>query len=156
MVTDAPSENVSLDRLYRLMILLSILGFSIAALGLVGELLGWWNDIGEWSMAVGTLLGVLTAVIAVMIGSTRGQARRIADAVLDNNGKLDQANGKLDQANGKLDRTNEQLFHIDGKLDQLDRLEKLDTLDVIQVHLDQQTGVMDRQVQLLTAIRDRL
>ncbi len=141
MVADPPSENVSLDRLYRLMILLSILGFSIAALGLVGELLGWWNDIGEWSMAVGMFLGVLTAVIAVMIGSTRGQARRIADAVLDNN-------GKLDEANGKLDRTNEQLFHIDGKL------EKLDTLDVIQVNLDHQTGVMGRQVQLLTAIRD--
>lgn len=87
---------------------------------------------------------MLTALVALMVGATRGQVRRAGDAILDNNSKLDTANSKLDTANSRLGT-------IDGKLD---KLEKLDDLDRIQVELDNQTGVMDRQVRILEQIRD--
>lgn len=135
-----PSEPVDLDDLERLLIRLSILGFSLAGLGLLGEVLGWWNDTGELLLSGGTLLGIATAVLALVINATKGQVRRVADGVASNGSKLDTVNGKLDSMGNQLDS-------MDSKLDKL---------DVIQVELDRQTGVMDRQLAVLGEIRDRL
>lgn len=135
---------MDLDRLYHLMITLSLIGLGMVILSLVGEHLGWWNDIGEILLSFGTLLSVLTALVALVMGATRGQVRQASDAILENNTKL----GTIDR---KLDTANSRLGTIDGKLD---KLEKLDDLDRVQVELDTQTGVMDRQVQVLEQIRD--
>lgn len=40
------SPDMDLDRLYHLMIALSLVGLGMVILSLVGEHLGWWNDLG--------------------------------------------------------------------------------------------------------------
>ncbi len=147
MPRKTPSKRMDLDRLYHLMIALSLVGLAMVILGLVGEHLGWWNDVGEVLLSFGTLISVLTALVALLVGSTRGQVRRAGDAVLSNNAKLDTANDRLVTIDGKLDK-------LDSMDTKLDKLEKLDELDTIQAELDAQTGVLDRQVRILEQIRD--
>lgn len=123
-----------------------VIGVLMFLLGLVGELLGWWNDVGEILIQVGTGAGAFGGLATVVVGSSSGEVRAVHEAVEDNGETLHSVDGKLDSADGKLDS-------VDGKLD---RLEKLDDLDVIQTELDTQTGALDRQIQVLGEIRDRL
>lgn len=111
---------------------LAALGFAMAILGIVGEILGWWNDTGEILVTVGTLVGLLVSGGAFIYGAGRDQVTDVKQAVLDNG------------------RT---LTSVDGKLENLD---KLDDLDVVQAKLDTQTGVLGRQLSVLETIRDRL
>ena len=133
MVCPAPSTNVELDRLSWFYFIGAVVFFAMAVLGLIGELLGWWNDAGAWLVGIGTGGALLLAMLGLLWSASRGQVGAIATAVNANGAKLDLANGKLDLANIKLDQ-----------------------LDAIQFELDRQTGVMDRQLGVLVAIRDRL
>lgn len=114
-----PSKNDSgvmqytWDFVHRVLIALMVLGFGMAILGAVGEVLGWWNDIGEVLMTVGTILGALTGVMALLGGaseatiqSLRNDVGDVHDAVIGNG-------------------------------------EKLGTLDAIEVELDTQTSVLE-------------
>lgn len=121
------SDHVKADptTVQRSFLILAALFFAMAILGLVGEVLGWWNDAGEVMVTVGTLGGLILTAATYTTGTTEDKVARVHGAVVDNGRKLD-------------------------------KLEKLDGLDRIQGELDRQTGVMDRQVQLLGQIRDRL
>lgn len=124
-----------------------VAGVLLAIVTIVGELLGWWNDLGEMMLGLATVLGTLGGVASVIIGSSSEEVRRVHDAVKGNGSVLGSVDGKLDSVDGKLES-------VDGKLDSVDG--KLDELDVIQAELDQQTGVLGEQVGLLRQIRDRL
>lgn len=126
--------------------LLMIGGALLFLLGLVGELLGWWNDVGELLMQVGTGGGAIGGLAALVIGSSSEEVQEVHEAVEDNGRTLDSVDDKLDSVDGKLDK----LDSVDGKLD------KLNELDVIQAELDAQTGALDRQIRVLGEIRDRL
>lgn len=112
-----------------------VISFLVAALGIVGELLGWWNDTGEVLATVGSLAGILLGTVSILANASQSQVAEVASGVQHATEALDETNGKLD----KLE-----------KLDKLDTIEgKLHTLDDIDEDLGQ-------QVDLLTQIRDRL
>jgi hypothetical protein len=129
------------DKALRLLWFLTALGFGMAILGAVGELLGWWNDVGQALMVLGTLVGVVMGAASVTAGSTNAQVRGVREGVDAARVRLGSMDGKLDAVHGKLDS-------MDGKLD------KLDELDVIEAELNAQTGALDRQIQVLEEIRD--
>lgn len=130
------------EKAQRILITLTILSFLVAVIALLGELFGWWNDLGEVLLIVATVVGALGGVATVLVGSSSEEVRTVHGAVVDNGAKLASMDDKLDD------------------LEKLEKLEKLDTvdgkLDAAQVKLDEQTGVLGRQVELLTEIRDRL
>lgn len=113
----------------RISLILALLFFGMAILGIVGEILGWWNDVGELLTIIGTLGGMILAWSSLSTSSTELQVDRVHAAVVDNGDTLDT---------------------IDGKLDQLAQL------DAIQLELDRQTGVLDEQLSVLTDVRDGL
>lgn len=127
------------EKAQRILITLTILSFIVAVIALLGELFGWWNDLGEVLLIVATIVGALGGVATMMVGSSSEEVRTVHGAVVDNGATL---------------------ASMDDKLDKLDELEKLDAvdgkLDAAQVKLDKQTGVQGRQVEILTDIRERL
>lgn len=151
----------------------SILMFLVAILGAVGEVLDWWDAFGEVLMTVGTLGGLVLGGVDFFRGASEGQVQAVKGRLGSVDGKLDRLgtmDGKLDQLE-TMDSKLDQLETMDSKLDQLKTMDgKLDTieaalveedgktskLDVVQVELDRQTGVLDRQVDLLGEIRDKL
>lgn len=127
------------DRAQRLLKTVTIVSFAIAFVTLVGELAGWWNDLGELLLTITTVVGALGGSATVVVGSSEEQVRNVHSAVLANGRKLD----KLD----KLDAIEDALIEGDGRVSKL---------DLVQAELDQQTGALDRQVSLLRDIRDSL
>lgn len=129
--------------------ILMVGGALLFLLGLLGELLGWWNDVGEILMRAGTGAGTLGGLATLVIGSSSEEVQAVHEAVEDNGETLDSVDDKLADVDVKLGS-------VDGKTDKLDKLDKLDELDVIQAELDAQTGALDRQLEVLGEIRDRL
>ena len=115
-------------------IIVGIIGWLMVALGLIGERLGWWNDVGEAIVTVGAVGGLVGPVLALITDAGRRQLARVEEGVL--------AGNALSRANGR-------------QLEKLDKLDKLDDLDLIQLQLDRQTGVLEQQLVLLRDIRDR-
>jgi hypothetical protein len=116
--------------------ILTAMLFLLGVVSIAGELLGWWNDLGEIGALVGTLGSLVVGVATYQHGADRAQVKAVHEAV---------------RGNG------ETLASLDEKADlQLDKLDELDELDRIQVELDRQTDVLDRQVEILGEIRDGL
>lgn len=87
----------------RLSWILAILFFGMAILGIVGELLGWWNEIGEVLTIVGTIGGLIVSWAALSAGATERQVDRVHAAVVDNGDKLQKLD-ELDAIQLELDR----------------------------------------------------
>lgn len=87
----------------RLSWILAILFFGMAILGIVGELLGWWNDIGEVLTIVGTIGGLIVSWAALSAGATEQQVDRVHAAVVDNGEQLEKLD-ELDAIQLELDR----------------------------------------------------
>lgn len=107
MQDDPPSDGMKLrtSTFQRLSLVVALLLFAMAILGIVGEILGWWNDVGEILTTVGTLGGLLVAWSALATGSTEEQVDRVHQAVVDNGKKLDKLDGiqlELDRQTGVL------------------------------------------------------
>jgi hypothetical protein len=127
------------DQLIRLSWIMAAFFFGMAILGVVGEVLGWWNDIGEILVTVGTLAGVAVTIGVAYYGAGRNQVNAVRQTVEDNNEVLQDNNELLQDNNQVLHDNNEILKESNDKLDQLEKLDQL-----------------DRQVELLQGIRDRL
>lgn len=118
MSADDPSNRMSWvpepdpDRLIRWSYIAGTLMFLMAGFFLAGELLGWWNDLGEVGVTITTLGGLLITLGAAYFSAGQKLVEAVHGAVVDN--------GKA-------------LSSVDGKLD---------TLDDIQWALDEQTGVL--------------
>lgn len=147
-----PIPSVDLDRLEKLMWLLSALGLLMVVLGVVGEYRGWWNDVGEALISFGTVASVATGVIALLINSTKGQVSRVADGVESNGDKLDRIGASHGE---KLDQVVEQSESNGQKLDRIETNhgEKLDHV----IEATQTTNEhLENQHDVLVQIRDRL
>lgn len=116
------------DQLIRLSWILAAFFFALAILGAVGEILGWWNDTGEVLVTVGSLAGLFVTAATAYYAAGRDQVAVVKGTVEDNNSLVEENNEILSESNEKLDQ-----------LEELDKLEQ-----------------MDRQVELLQGIRDRL
>lgn len=102
---------------------LTIVLFIVGVVSLLGEILGWWNDLGEIGTTVGVLGSTLIGYATLKYGADRSQVSAVHEAV---------------EGNGKT------LKSLDRKADkQIEKLDKLDDLDRIQLELDQQTGVLE-------------
>lgn len=143
----------------RLLWIGSALGFAVAILGAVGEFLGWWNDLGELLITVGTLTGLLLAGFSATAGSSRSQVHDVAAAVHGVATGVGVANDRLVRMDARLYSVDTKLDKL-GKLDDLDELSKLDgmdsKLDAVHTVLEAQTGVLERQATILEQVRDRL
>lgn len=95
--------KLSTSTFQRLSLVVALLLFAMAILGIVGEVLGWWNEVGEILTTVGTLGGLLVAWSALATGSTEEQVDRVHQAVVDNGAKLEKLD-KLDGIQLELDR----------------------------------------------------
>jgi hypothetical protein len=109
-------------RLERLFLLGAVLGLLIAALGIVGEVLGWWNDIGEVLVTTGTLASVVLGLGFGLANASRRQVEGVREAVEGNGDKLDGVHEAIAGENGVVHE-----------------------LDVVQAELDAQTGVLQEQ-----------
>lgn len=119
------------DTVQRILILVMILSFGVAILGAIGEYRGWWNDVGEVLMTFGTVTGALSGIVGLVTSAGQGTVLSVQGTVEDNNELLEDNNELLE-----------------------DSTRKLETLDDIQLELDRQTGVLERQVEVLHQIRD--
>lgn len=87
-------------------LVLAILFFGMAILGIVGEILGWWNDVGELLTTIGTIGGLIVSGTAVTTGATEEQVSRVHEAVVDNGEQLEELDRiqlELDRQTGVLD-----------------------------------------------------
>jgi hypothetical protein len=115
-----------MDTVIRIGWVVTGLAFLVTVVSILGELLGWWGFLGEVGATAGSTVTVLVGLTTLLASAGRGQVQGVRDAV---------------EANG-------------DKLSKLDRLDDLDKLDRVQAELDEQTGVLDRQVAVLEQIRD--
>jgi len=142
------------------------LGFLIAIVSGVGEYLGWWDLVGEIGMTVGSLLGIIATFSTLSLTAGRGQMAAVQEtlgSVERTVGSVDKTMANVEETVGSVDETtaaNHDLLEANHDLlerqTDLQRASsaKLDKLDVIEAELDRQTGVLDRQVEVLEAIRD--
>lgn len=91
----------------------SILGLLVAILGGVGELLGWWNEIGELMVSTGTIVGAVAGIFILFEGASQQTVEATHHTVEDNNELVRESNTKLE------------------------------TLDDVRYELDRQTGVLE-------------
>lgn len=132
-----------MDQVVRIGWTVTILAFIVTVLSGVGEYLGWWNLVGEVGLTAGSVITVMVGLGTLAASAGRGQAGGVRETVEDNGETLTSIDAQLD----KLDS-------MDAKLDRLGAID--DDLDRVQVELDKQTGVLDRQVEILGQIRDGL
>lgn len=119
------------------------LALLIAIVSAIGEYRGWWGLIGQLGMTFGTITSVLLGLATYFYGAGKGQLEAVYRAVVDNGTVLGSVDTKLD----KLDVIEDALVAEDGETSRL---------DIVQVELDRQTGVLDRQLSVLGEIRDAL
>lgn len=136
-----------MDTALRLTWFTAALFFLIFLVSLIGELLGWWDLIGEIGMGVGAGVSILLTLIGVLAGAGRQQVDAVGDD-LRSVGQDVRSVGNAVEGNGQtLDRIEAAIVGEDGMVQEL---------DVIQVELDEQTGVLGEQLAVLGEIRDRI
>lgn len=74
-----------------------ILSFLVAALGVLGELLGWWNDIGEVLATVGSLSGIVLGTVSILANASQSQVADVAEGVEQANETLEAIDDDLDK-----------------------------------------------------------
>lgn len=89
----------------RIFLVLMMIFFGMAILGIVGEVLGWWNAVGEVLTIVGALGGLFVGVATLSTGSNEEQVERVHHAVVENGVRLAgiDAQFELDKQTGVLD-----------------------------------------------------
>lgn len=133
-----------MDTVIRIGWTVTVLAFLVTVVSGVGEYLGWWNLVGEVGLTAGSVITVLVGLGTLLAGAGRQQVGGVRDAVEDNGATLDSVDTKLDKLD-RLDVIERALVTEEGETSKL---------DAVQVELDRQTGVLDRQVALLGEIRD--
>lgn len=105
MRDQGPSQGVKFKTatVQKIFFVLAILFFGMAILGIVGELLGWWNDIGEVLTIIGTLGGLMLSGAGLSTGASEEQVSRVHQAVVDNGEQLEKLDN-LDAIQLELDR----------------------------------------------------
>lgn len=125
--------------------------FLVAVVSAIGEILGWWDLIGEIGMGVGTTVSVLVTLIAVGASAGReqvdnvgqdvrsvgGEVRSVGQDVRSLGQEVGSVGNDVQEVHSAVEANGEILVSVDSKLD------KLDDLDRVQLELDRQTGVLE-------------
>lgn len=138
-----PVAEIDPETATRLIWLMAAFSFLLAIVSAVGEVLGWWDLVGELGMTIGGVSGLVLTAIGLLSTSSRDQVREVHEAVEANGDTLASVDGKL----AKLDTIEDALVAADGRASKL---------DVVEAELDRQTGVLDRQLAVLGEIREKL
>lgn len=102
-VWDRMRPDWSFETWIRLGWILTGLFFLLAIVSLTGEILGWWNDLGEIGMTIGTIAGLLVGITTLVLGAGRDQATTIRHYVEKNHDLLRSSDSTLDKIQLELD-----------------------------------------------------
>lgn len=119
----------------------------LAIVSAIGEILGWWNLIGEIGMGIGGTASVILTLIAVLSSAGRGQVAGLGQDVRSVDENVRSVDRNVEKNGEKLDFVGKALAGEEGVLRELDRIE---------LELDAQTGVLHEQLTVLEMVRDRL
>lgn len=124
--------------------ILTALLFLLGAVSIAGELLGWWNDLGEIGAIVGTLGSLVVGVATYQHGADRSQVQAVHGSVEANGATLRRLEGKADEQLVQLSKL-DQLDRLDRleELEKLDQLDELARLETLQVGQGEQTAVLE-------------
>lgn len=101
----------------RIVWLMAAASFLVAVVSGIGELLGWWDLVGEIGLTVGSTVALLLTATGLLANASRGQVSDVHQNVVAVHGAVRDNGSKLD---------------------------KLETLDDVQYELDRQTGVLQQ------------
>lgn len=73
--------SLVVDPDYRPFVVGAIVGFTVAAIGIIGEVLGWWRLLGEVLTFVGLSTGVLSVFLPFVVGPSKRELRGVAHDV---------------------------------------------------------------------------
>lgn len=81
---NAQTHSITVDRDILVPAAIGIAFFlSMAILGIVGELLGWWNQEGYLLAVTGIAATALTAIFTLLVGATKDQVRDTGAGIRD-------------------------------------------------------------------------
>lgn len=144
------------DRAQRILKAIMVVSFAIALVALVGELRGWWNEIGEISITVATTVGSLAGIGTLLVGATSDEVRSVGDDVRSVGDDVRSVGYAVETVRSAVDANGAKLDGIETALVEEREDGHVSKLDIVQTELDHQTGALDRQVSLLAEIRDRM
>lgn len=164
-----------MDTAIRLCWLTAAFFLLVAIVSGIGEVLGWWNLIGEIGMSVGSTMSVLVTLVAVVLTSGRQQVTLVGEDVRSVNENVLSVNDNVLSLNENVLSVNEGMHSLNDNVVSVDenvqengaRLERiaehiagedgmLRELDAIELELDAQTGVLADQLTVLGEVRDHL
>lgn len=111
------------------------------AMGL-GQMLGWWNDVGQILITVGTIVGALAGTVELVSGASLA---RVEAVQADVGGVREAVSGVREEVGGVRRDVGNVHEAVEANGDQLGKLEGLDD---IEHALNEQTSVLEQ-------IRDR-
>jgi predicted negative regulator of RcsB-dependent stress response len=132
-------------QLERILLVGAVLGLLVAALGVLGELVGWWDDVGELLVTTGMLASVVLGLGFGLANASRRQVESVREAVEGHGAMLTDVHRAVDGNGDKLDDVREAIAGENGVVTEL---------DVVQAELDRQTGVLEEQLSVLAKIQD--
>lgn len=132
------------DYIYYAMIAGTIVFFAMALVGFVGELLGWWNDVGEVLMGVGTAGGALLGGATLVVGSSRSQVEATREAVESTRNAVESTRDAVESTRDAVGSTKDAVGSTREAVESNGA--KLDSVD----------AELSQQTRILAEIRDRL
>lgn len=141
----------------------------------IGEVLGWWDLMGEIGMGTGATMTVVLTLIAALSSAGRGQVTNLGRDVRSVDENVRSVGENVRSVDENVRSVDENVRSVDENVQSVDQNvkingEKLDfigkalageegvlrELDRIELELDAQTGVLSRQLTVLEMVRDRL
>lgn len=110
------------DYIYYAMIAGTIFFFGMAIVGFVGELLGWWNDVGEALIQLGSAGGALLGGATLVVGSSRSQVEATKDAVEDTRDAVEDTRDAVDETKHAVEDNGDTLERVDEHLSEQTRV----------------------------------
>lgn len=157
-----------MDTAIRLCWLTAAFFLLVAIFSGIGEILGWWNLIGEIGMSVGATMSILVTLVAVVLTAGRQQVTVVGQDVRSVNENVLSVNENVLSVDENMHSLNDNILSVNENVQEngtrLERIAEhiagedgmLRELDAIQLELDAQTGVLADQLTVLGEVRDRL
>lgn len=144
MATRSSFIVVERDMIVPVAVALAI-SLGMVVLGIVGELLGWWNETGQLLAVVGIAATALTFLITLLIGATRKDVRALGTGV---RADVKAVGGDVRQVGEDVRQLGDGVRHVGSQVEKVDE-------DIVGLRADVRAGNA-QVVGLLTQIRDRL
>lgn len=134
------------------------LGFLMWGLGLLGEYLGWWNDVGEALMLVGRWAGFGLTAVAVLIGASRSQVERTKTTVEETKAAVQETKVAVHETRDAVHETKDAVHETrDAVHETKDAVhETKDAVHQTKAAVETNGSKLDDQTRVLREIRDRL